>query len=680
MDNSKHKKNNNKKAAFSVRGSTTSIWSRALTIIRWVLNYKKSFSIFALVIYFLFFFELEKEFVIEPVEVIKIQKINVNISNSLALSAVSKLRNVRTEYINDNFNFIHLFMKKNNIDNQNCYQMDFRSDICNCTADLIKEVEADIPQHYEDLKISVNYSNFEFSTYLIQSLRYFRNKPLLIISSSVKETSKNKYLLSVSLRVDSKNSYTTQSIVEGADNIEDRLSIMYMKYMYPAIYAAIMYQQDPLGVKEALDIAFKHYDEFQVSSSSFTLLGHLGLMEYFLSPDLNGIYDAKKNFIKALELNQNDKNAKVGLIVANRNIITNSEYISPQKKQNLFDENDLFINQLIAKDELIYEAGFEKVMLHKVKGEYEEAITLSNTLQKRYSKVLNFKLLHLSTLLYLGRLNEAEKFQSTFSEEYSTSTDNELVKSTIALSKMLVLFMQAEQNNKKLDEFNNYWSSIYQESENLNVCSLLIWNRYLIAYIDNSENNLRSAVIYSNLANQLTKAKENGAFGLVFLEAYAHVANKVGFHEIAVFNQEKALIYAGSRLHVSQINLSAYLLELGDFYKSKNESIKAQFAYQRAGKYAEDSIKIKKTSSAIVNYLEALKEQKKHNKYIHEFLYYKQNYLKGLPIYIVLKTNFGLENCFNGNLKEAKSIYLEVKENPTVNTALKNELKQCINF
>lgn len=593
-------------------------------------------------------------------------------SNSLIENSISRMREVRSYFIENKSEKIFEYLTENNFNSLNCVNLDFESDLCNCRNELVKTISTEVGESKE-FNVSVEGKGIKSDEIdLIELFRIIKGKPTIPISLSVLEKSKNRFVLKLNMVIDSVNSYSTELEVNNESELENGISILLMKYLYPSIYAEIMLGNDFLEAKSALDIAYTHYEEYEETAASNTLIGYMAMSNYIYSSDIKDLELAREKFIKALEVNGNYKNAKLGLIAANRTIIYKSKRLS---NNELLKDSENIINNLIVEDEATPPFLMELVYLKNYNDHNKNSENLVLDLVRKHPNEYTFKIFYLSKLLNEGRLDEGENFYKSISETFS---GDEKVSTKFNLMKMLLHFNKSIKYFNDYESFNKEWVQINKSYETLNICEILSWNNYVTKKMKLFPDSEFKKWVYHKIARQLYLSIKEGKNGKHLHDYYGFALDKLGAHREAVEEFKIAARHPNSNDYNIYINISYAHLGLAYQVAKEGNIGYSMHNFKEAEIAAKKSIKIKKTEPAIANFLTSIIGQKNYSRYSIEYSVYKDFLSENTYVSNSLNAYEGVAQCQVGNHTVAKAIYDRIIKNKNANIEIIKELHSCI--
>lgn len=649
---------------------------------------KNTFSVIILLIRSLWLkTELDStEYFIQPVNVSESISKSLASPITLADNSLAKIRQINTDFKNNDVDAINKFRIKNNLEVTSCQNLIPTLDSCNCLLDLINEIKAkttdgDIKiKTTTNFKLPINFSIDDTWGYLKEHI----GKPTIYLKTEVVPKN-NKGLITVNATYDSEHSYHSDIVANNNDKIEDKIAILHLRYTSPATFASLMHAADPYGTSQAIQIAVMHNSEYKKISSPFTLLGNLNLKNSEQLQDFSYIKDAQSNFEKALEINNNDENAKLGLVIVHR-INAELDLIKPSNNLALADEQQL--NSMIGKGLLVSQAYRQKITFY-------DNVAAENIIKgaiNKYPNEQSLKLTYISLLLQDTSLDTAESYVESLSKDHEVGQNSYAdLPSYIKLGNLILLLNQYNRLSSDGNELENKLREINSQSSKLNSCEFNSWLSYVSNYINifalkpdkTKSDNKKYNMLLNSTANQLAIAERNGTYGFQFHFINAQILHELDMSNEAVKQYEKSLYYPGAH-YKSKANLSEIQLDIGDYYRNLKNEYKAINPYKKSEEYATESIKLNKTPEAVGNFLSAIFSLKDYKRYISEFKledsYLRENLVlsNDNEAYNSMLTQYGYAICSIGNLDDAKKIYEFTIKNTLLYSKTVVDLQECI--
>lgn len=189
------------------------------------------------------------------------------------------------------------------------------------------------------------------------ALRRAFGKPVLQLSGAIVKVDSNRYVVQIHSQFGPDISHESEVGAKTFADAEKMTSMLILKYANPAMYASIVNLNDPNEVEEALSILPEHWVKPHSPSLPFTYMGYLLLNDQNLAEEKLNKRRAKEYFRLALENNESDDFAKIGLIA-----IKDRDTREELKELEAFGSNGPLAAYAFAV----------KAMLHRDVGEFAE--------------------------------------------------------------------------------------------------------------------------------------------------------------------------------------------------------------------------------------------------------------------------------------------------------------------
>lgn len=579
-------------------------------------------------------------------------------------NSYAKVLKIREAFLKNDTNFINTIKTNNNFKDLNCHNLNLVTNGLDITQDLLRVIALSDENNKNDTTFNFGVVQISWNVYR-NFIKQLKDEPTIIISGNVVEELNGKYAIKIVTNFDTSRSHASELNANNIAEIEDKISILLLKYTYPAIYASLVSSANNTESIDTLNMAMQNLAEYKQNPAALTVLGNLNLENVVSAYDINSVEEAINQYEKALRSDKNYQAAKVGLAKANYTYAGFSDKLSLKEKDQKYVEMSRLLDTVITSNTYLNDAYTLKIKLA-----YLDEV---NAIAKHAMAVLpeddSLKLTYLSAE---GDPAVRQQFFDSIVNQYkSKGIDENNLPSKIVYPKIWLLFQ-----NYMSDKNESHLKEIEMHLSKLNKCEFLSWIRNAQEYaIENKD-----VVLLKYLSVQMSdyEATHNS---YEFQITFGDIQNSLNYYDDSIGHYKNALSYKTNQYRT--YGAISYAL-LGKAVSQQQEPELALKTYSEAESYALKSLNLKKTSQIAANYLESIFYQNKFLDYSKKFKYYSEYLKSQFPkeIWLEMLSHNGYALCETLNLDDAQNILSEIIKSPHIHSAkLDNridELKSCI--
>ena len=507
--------------------------------------------------------------------------------------------------------------------------------------------------HYEILKkIHFASDNEVISIARVSNyLRKFFDISSIELLPSIISLGERKYKAQVFAKYNNNFSHKSELEANSIQEAEDKLALLILKYSNPIIYASSIFAVNPDEAKQSISLLLKYDKELKKDSSSYTQLGNLYLDS---NNDSNNLNISRHYFKKALEINDDDRSAQIGLIVANISELDKNQFKLDYK--NLYKNDLSILDDIIKSDYLVDQAYAYKFIIYIVNNEASNANEIMNDDIYGLKNNTFLQIINLQNLLHQKKFPEAESLIETYLKKFEKVNLENLKKnnyldysfySTLILCKLKLLILT--------DRLNE----IQTPSTLTDECTKVFWLDFLTK--EYASKKIDVDMKLERMINlEFLSAERNGVDGYSFYAMWGNFLLRSNQNEKSVNKFTKALEFAGDK-SITYFKIANIYQKLGMFKISEE--------------YALKSINEKLIPNAISIYFDSIFQQKNYTKFVEELWIRK----KTIPAKELLDIQIlaAFSECYLGNSVEVDNYLNIFKES---SDKLSSTQLQQINF
>lgn len=642
------------------------LFRQLIVFIDWLIKYWQRLLALIIIGLAVYPFFSPRLFQIEPIALPVSLTKSGNTTEFITKNSYAKVSKIREAFLKNDTKFINTIKTNNNFKDLNCHNLNLVTNGLDITQDLLRVIALRDVNNKNDITFNFGVVQISWNVYR-NFIKQLKDKPTIIISGNVVDELNGKYAIKIVTNFDTSIPHASELTANNIAEIEDKISILLLKYTYPAIYASLVSSANNTESIDTLNMAMQNLAEYKQNPAALTVLGNLYLENVVSAYDINSVKEAINQYEKALRSDKNYQAAKIGLAKANYAYVGFSDKLSLKEKDQKYVEMSKLIDTVITSNTYLNDAYTLKIKLA-----YLDEV---NAIAKHAMAVLpeddSLKLTYLSA--ESDPAVRQQFFYSIVNQYKSKGIDEYNLPSKIVYLKIWLLFQNymSDKNERHLKEIEMHLSK-------LNKCEFLSWIRNAQEYaIENKD-----VVLLKYLSEQMNdyEAIHNS---YEFQITFGDIQNSLDYFDDSIRHYKKALTYKTN--HYRTFGAISYAL-LGKAVSQEQEQEQelALKTLSEAESYALRSLNLNRTSQITANYLESIFYQNKFLAYSKKFKYHS-NYLKSqVPkeIWLGMLAHNGYALCKTLNLDDAQNILSEIMKSSYIHSdkldTRIDELKSCI--